>query len=53
MAVTEKNEESTERLVARGRNERTPVYLHFAVLMAVAALVGIVAGLVFLAQALA
>ena len=53
MAEIERSEESTERLVARGRDEQTPVYLHFGVLMAVAVLVGVVVGLVFFAQGLA
>jgi hypothetical protein len=46
-------EESPERVVARGQDERTPVYLHFGVLIAVGAVVGLVVGLVFLAQGLA
>jgi hypothetical protein len=41
------------RVVGRGRDERTPLYLHFGVLTAVAIVVGIIVGLVFLAQALA
>jgi hypothetical protein len=46
-------EEGVERVVAHGEDERTPVYLHFGVLVAVSVLVGVVVGLVFLAQALA
>jgi hypothetical protein len=40
------------RLVGRGREETTPAYLQFGVLAAVAVVVGVVVGLVFLAQAL-
>jgi hypothetical protein len=43
----------TSRLVARGRDERTPIYLHFGILVAVGAFVAVVVGLVFLVQALA
>jgi hypothetical protein len=53
MVELKEKEESTERLVARGRDERTPVYLHFGVLIAIGVLVGVVVGLVFLAMALA
>lgn len=53
MADTPQTEESPERVVARGQDERTPVYLYFGVLIAVAVLVAVVVGLVFLAQALA
>ena len=41
------------RLVGRGREESTPAYLHVGVLAAVAVVVGVIVGLVFLAQALA
>ena len=49
MPEVKEKEESVERLVARGQDEKTPVYLNFGVLIAV----GVVVGLVFLAQALA
>jgi hypothetical protein len=53
--MTELKEEAerTHRVVARGRDERTPFYLHLGVLIAVAVLVGVVVGLVFFVQALA
>jgi hypothetical protein len=41
------------RVAGRGRDERTPVYLHFGLLAALAVVVGAIVGLVFLAQALA
>jgi hypothetical protein len=40
------------RLVGRGREDSTPAYLHLGVLTAVALVVGLIVGLVFLAQAL-
>jgi hypothetical protein len=53
MARVEEPGRSGWRLAGRGREESTPAYLHFGVLTAVAVLVGVVVGLVFLAQALA
>ena len=42
--------ERTHRVVARGRDERTPFYLHLGVLIALAVIVSAVVGLVFLVQ---
>jgi hypothetical protein len=53
MAQIEEQEESPEQIVARGRDEKAPIYVHFGVLIAVGVLIGVVVGLVFLAQALA
>ncbi len=52
MARVEEPGRSRWRLVGRGREDTTPAFLHFGVLVAVAVLVGVVVGLVFLAQAL-
>ncbi|HZQ63631.1 MAG TPA: hypothetical protein VFA66_00200 [Gaiellaceae bacterium] len=52
MARVEEKGRNLWRLVGRGREDTTPVYLHAGVLAAVAALVGVIVGLVFLAQAL-
>jgi hypothetical protein len=52
MARVEEPGRSGWRLVGRGREESTPAFLHMGVLLAVGALVGVVVGLVFLAQAL-
>lgn len=52
MARVEESGRSIWRLVGRGREETAPAYLQFGVLIAVAVLVGVVVGLVFLAQAL-
>jgi hypothetical protein len=41
------------RLTGRGREDTTPLYLHFGVLTAIAIVIGLIVGLVFLAQALA
>ena len=41
------------RVVGRGRDERTPLYLLIAVVTVIGVVVGVVVGLVFLAQALA
>jgi hypothetical protein len=53
MARVEESGRNVWRLVGRGREETTPAYLHFGVLVAVAVVVGVIVGLVFLAQALA
>jgi hypothetical protein len=53
MTETQDAEQRVDEVVAHGRDERTPVYLHFGVLITVAGVVGVVVGLVFLAQALA
>jgi hypothetical protein len=42
---------SAWRLTGRGREDTTPLFLHVGVLTAVAIVVGLVVGLVFLAQA--
>jgi hypothetical protein len=52
MARVEEPGRNVSRLVGRGREDSTPLYLHFGVLTAVAVAVGLVVGLVFLAQAL-
>jgi hypothetical protein len=53
MARIEEPGRSAWRLTGRGREDTTPLYLQFGVLTAVAIVVGLVIGLVFLAQALA
>jgi hypothetical protein len=53
MTAVEEKARRVGRIVGRGRDERTPVYLHFGVLAAVGVVVGVIVGLVFLAQALA
>jgi hypothetical protein len=53
MTELKEGAERTHRVVGRGRDERTPFYLHLGVLVVVAVLVGVVVGLVFLVQALA
>jgi len=53
MARVEEPERRGWRLAGRGREESTPVYLHTGVLLVVAVVVGVIVGLVFLAQALA
>ena len=53
MPRVEEHGRSVSRLVGRGREDTTPFYLHFGVLTAVAIVVGLVVGLVFLTQALA
>ena len=53
MARVEEPERSGWRLAGRGREESTPFYLHTGVLLALALVVGVIVGLVFLAQALA
>jgi hypothetical protein len=52
MARVEESGRSAWRLTGRGREDTTPVYLHFGVLTTVAVVVGLIVGLVFLAQAL-
>jgi len=52
MARVEEPDRSRWRLAARGREETAPAFLHLGVLVAIAVLVGVVVGLVFLAQAL-
>jgi hypothetical protein len=41
------------RLAGRGREDTTPLSPHFGVLTAIAIVIGLIVGLVFLAQALA
>lgn len=53
MALVEEPERNRWRLAGRGREESTPFYLHAGVLVVVALIVGVIVGLVFLAQALA
>lgn len=53
MPPVEEPGRSAWRLVGRGREDTTPFYLHLGVLTAVAIVVGLIVGLVFLAQALA
>jgi hypothetical protein len=53
MARVEEPGGNVWRLTGRGREDTTPLYLHFGVLTAVAIVVGLIVGLVFLAQALA
>jgi hypothetical protein len=53
MARVEEVGRNIWRLVGRGREDTTPVFMHFGVLTAVAVLVALIVGLVFLAQALA
>jgi len=52
MARVEERGRNIGRLVGRGREETVPAYLQFGVLAAVAVVVGLIVGLVFLAQAL-
>jgi hypothetical protein len=52
MARVEERGRNVWRLVGRGREETVPAYLHLGVLTAVAFLVALIVGLVFLAQAL-
>jgi uncharacterized membrane protein YoaK (UPF0700 family) len=54
LCVTEIEEKGRRfgRLVGRGRDERTPLYLLMAVVIVLGAVVGALVGLVFLAQAL-
>jgi hypothetical protein len=52
MARVEEAGRNIWRLVGRGREETAPAYLHFGVFAAVAVVVGLIVGLVFLAQAL-
>lgn len=52
MAVQSKQERA-EQVVARGEDERTPLYLHLGVMVFVGAVVAIVVGMAFLAEALA
>jgi hypothetical protein len=53
MARVEEIGRNVWRLVGRGREDTVPAYLHVGVLTAVAIVVGLIVGLVFLAQALA
>lgn len=53
MARVEETGRNIWRLVGRGREETAPAYLNLGILAAVAVLVGVIIGLVFLAQALA
>jgi hypothetical protein len=53
MARVEEPGRNVWRLTGRGREDTTPLYLHFGVLTAVAIVVALIVGLVFLAQALA
>jgi hypothetical protein len=52
MARVEEPGRNVFRLVGRGREESTPAYSHLGVLVVVGLLVGVIVGLVFLAQAL-
>jgi hypothetical protein len=52
MARVEETSRNIWRLVGRGREETAPAYLQFGVLALVGCVVGLVVGLVFLAQAL-
>ena len=53
MARIEEPSQDVERMVGRGREDATPVYLQAGVMIVVAIVVAVVVGLVFLAQALA
>ncbi len=53
MARVEQRGRNIWRLVGRGREETVPAYLHFGLLTAIAVVVVLIVGLVFLAQALA
>jgi len=53
MARVEEPGRSRWRVVACGREDTTPAFLHFGVLIAIGVVVGVIVGLVFLAQALA
>jgi hypothetical protein len=53
MAEIQEKGRRVGRVVGRGRDERTPLYLLIAVATVVGVVVGVVVGLVFLAQALA